>query len=254
MSYLDLVQNGNESYETARVPVIFAASDITFTTRKECLPSDETIIQDGKCYRRLTPEYWAWFNHKYHLMEKALTHGKITEATFKEILDRISALYNHAISMFGKDILDEACRTTDLKEMDAIIRRENSNASGNRKTSPPSLVAERNSTRQKPAAITPASKTDPTVAKVDAIRDKAIALGWSRDQLYKTDGIAYRDWGLMRFLSADEEIGEITPQYIEIRNKRSGNVLRFYNQDAVQPWIRKSGETEDARDAVRQCG
>jgi hypothetical protein len=124
MSYLDLIHK-QEAPESGTGPAIFAATDMKTVIRNGCPSDQDTVHENGKCYRRLTPEYWAWFYHKYLLMEKALTNGKISEATFVEILDRISKLYNLALAAFGNDALHEAERTTDVKEMDALIKIKN---------------------------------------------------------------------------------------------------------------------------------
>ena len=81
------------------------------------------------------------------------------------------------------------------------------------------------------------------VAKVDAIRDQALALGWNEAQLYQTRG-RFRfpfgsDYGLVCFIGYDKRVGEVTKQHIEIvvgsppRESR----LRFYNPDVDQPWL-----------------
>jgi len=255
MSFLNLMQQDTAEKPARKSPIIFVASDATHIEITDAEPSQDHIIRNGKYYRRLTPKYWAWFNHKYNLMEKALTRGKISEAAFKEILDRISALYNHAVALFGKEALDEACRAANVKELDEIIRRENQKAMGREKTGVPSLVAEREVRPARKNAGPPrAPAQNPAVEKVDAIRDRATALGWTRDQLYRTDGIAYRDWGLVRFLGADDEIGEITQKYIEVINKKKGCKHRFYNQNTDQPWISKCDARGESTDAVQKCG
>ncbi|HOC93365.1 MAG TPA: hypothetical protein PKH33_13500 [bacterium] len=131
--------------------IVYAASDATFIeidSAKFWSPP-ETFVQAGKVHRRLTPEYWAWFYHKFTLMEQALTRGKISEATFVEILDRISKLYNHAVALYGKEMLDAAVRTTDVREIDKIIRNragtapEESAPTQSTRKQVPSLVVER---------------------------------------------------------------------------------------------------------------
>jgi hypothetical protein len=80
------------------------------------------------------------------------------------------------------------------------------------------------------------------IAKVDAIRDKALALGWTENGLYQTKGRfrfpCGQDFGLVCFLEKVENIGEVTKQYIEII-RPSGVRQRFYNRDVDQPWITK---------------
>lgn len=248
------MQQDNAEKPARKSPIIFAASDATYIEIADVEPSQDHIVRNGKYYRRLTPEYWAWFNHKYNLMEKALTQGKISETAFKEILDRISALYNHAVALFGKEAIDETCRAANVKELDEVIRRGNKKAMNKEKTGAPSLVAERGHVSKKKTASVPDPVSNLTTAKVDAVHDRATELGWTRDQLYRTDGIAYRDWGLVRFLGADDEIGEITRRYIEVKNVKTRNSLRFYNNEIDQPWAMKCDARGESTDAVQKCG
>ena len=62
--------------------------------------------------------------------------------------------------------------------------------------------------------------TSQAVAKVDAIREEAMAKGWSEARLYQNQG-RFRfpcgeDYGLVCFVDGDQEIGEVTERSIEI--------------------------------------
>lgn len=80
-------------------------------------------------------------------------------------------------------------------------------------------------------------------AKVDAIRDQALVLGWNEARLYQNRGRLRfpfgGDYGLVCFVGEDKRISEVTKQHIEIlvgsppRESR----LRFYNPDVDQPWL-----------------
>ncbi len=78
------------------------------------------------------------------------------------------------------------------------------------------------------------------VAKVDAIRDQALALGWSERRLYQNRG-HFRfpcgdEYGLVCFIGETQRIGEVTKQCIEIISPPPReNLLRFYNPDVPQP-------------------
>jgi len=121
MSYLDLFQNPSPE-KPAPAPVIFVATDMTVIKISDSRSSLDTVTENAKRYHRLTPEYWAWFNYKFHLMEQALVNGKISEATFVEILNRISALYNLALALHGRDALKHAEGTLDFKEYDSRMK------------------------------------------------------------------------------------------------------------------------------------
>lgn len=79
------------------------------------------------------------------------------------------------------------------------------------------------------------------VAKVDAIREQALALGWSERRLYQNRGqfrFPYgEDYSLVCFIGDAQRIGAVTKEYIEIVGPPPReNRLRFYNPDVPQPW------------------
>jgi len=131
--------------------IIYAASDATFIEIDSARfwKPPATFVQSGKVYRRLTPEYWAWFRRKFLILEKALVNGKVSEETFVEILDRMSKLYNHAVAAYGKEALREAVKADGAKEIDDDAKQGN-DTDGARQTSArssrgrvPSIVVER---------------------------------------------------------------------------------------------------------------
>jgi hypothetical protein len=82
------------------------------------------------------------------------------------------------------------------------------------------------------------------VAAVDAIRDQALALGWTIPGLYQNRGrLSFPhgpEWGLVTFLSHGRRIGSVTREFIEIVNpglRETRN--RFPNMEVEQPWLKK---------------
>jgi hypothetical protein len=75
--------------------------------------------------------------------------------------------------------------------------------------------------------------TPEAVAMVDAIRDQALALGWSEAGLYQNRGVLRfpcgHDYGLVCFLHSGARVGEVAEQWIEIINLSDAR-LRFYKQ------------------------
>ena len=73
------------------------------------------------------------------------------------------------------------------------------------------------------------SVSDEALMMVNAIREKAVSLGWSYSELFQNVGIAYRDWGLVCFLSGDDRIGKVAEDFIEIIHDRGCTC--FYRKD-----------------------
>ena len=85
--------------------------------------------------------------------------------------------------------------------------------------------------------------TPDAIAKVDAIRDTALELGWTEAALYQNCGrhpFPYgQDYGVVCFVSGNRHVGEVTRESIEIVCRQpSGGVYRHYNLNVPQPWIR----------------
>lgn len=196
------VSTGLESWGTDR-PQIFAR---------------DVQINDT-AYRRLDPEYYAWLRSKMQLAKMAADVGRLGRDEFEELRRRFNAMHAWAVEHFGETRLVDAVGNLDARDY-----------------APP--VPEPETPRQapRPADIAAAE----TVAMVDAIRDRAMALGWTHESLYQAGGSARfalaRDRGLVCYLKPGDRIGEVTTHAIEII--RPNNVRqRFYNPDVEQPWI-----------------
>jgi len=77
---------------------------------------------------------------------------------------------------------------------------------------------------------------------VDDIRDEALALGWTSERLYFSDGYERRPfaarYGLVCYVHTKDPIGEVTRQSIELIGPPPLEVRsRFYDPDVEQPWI-----------------
>ena len=199
----------------------------TWTTDQPQMFARDVQIDD-MAYRRLDPEYYAWLRSRMHLVKLAAGAGRLSQDAFDELREKFNAVHEWAVAQFGEEALREAVRNLDTRsyappvaEPDKQVRP--ARAAGN-------IAAE-------------------AVALVDAIRDRALALGWTEDLLGAATGSAYeplsRRCVLAHLLRPSDQIGEITPQFIEIVTA-SGVRQRFYNPDVEQPWIRTL--------AREQCG
>jgi hypothetical protein len=98
--------------------------------------------------------------------------------------------------------------------------------------------------RQEPtrAALPVDSTAAEATSLVDAILERALALGWTRERLYGK-GISTRtapgaSWGLVDCMRPGSSIGEVTAHSIEIILANTVR-QRFYNPDVEQPWIQR---------------
>jgi len=213
----------------------------------------EIIYVCNVAHYRLTPLFWAWLRHAFGNATRACEAKKLDGATYKELLDRISRIYNLAIAQFGEAALKSAEQTftpakwkrhcerleREAKARATHLNGNNVSDSGHAPTGAYRYPADAT------GAYHPVSKT--ALAHVDAIRDKALALGWTMDQLYRNIGIAHRDWGLVCYIGSEDRIGEITRQSIEIINRSPSGpcALHFYNHEVEQPWLRMMCKTKE---------
>jgi len=192
----------------------------TWTTGQPEIFARDVQINDT-AYRRLDPEYYAWLRSRMNLAKLAAGAGRLSPEAFDELREKFNAVHEWAVAHFGEDSLREAVRNLDARGY-----------------APP--VAE----PDKP--VRPARAADcvapEAAAMVDAIRDRALALGWTEDLLGDATGSAReplsRRCALAHLLRPGDQIGEITPQFIEIVTA-SGVRQRFYNPDVDQPWVQR---------------
>ncbi len=183
-------------------------------------------------YRRLDPDYYAWLRSRMLLAKTAAGAGQISIEAFDDLRQRFKGIHSWAIEHLGEEALLAAVRSVDVRQY-----------------SPPIPEPEQSRNAIAPAFIDRNSVTvsADSVALVDEIRERAIALGWTQDSLYRVDGSMRfplgREYGLVSYLKPGDRIGEVTPHSIEIilpNNVRQ----RFYNPNVDQPWIRRVGTEE----------
>jgi len=204
---------------------VSTALDTWITEQAEAFARDVQI--NDTAYRRLDPEYYAWLRSRMMLAKTAASAGQIGIDAFDELRHRFNIIHQWALDRFGEEALIVAAR-----------------GFGHREYHPP--VAEPEPQNR---AIVPACPDQNTVvvspesaALVDAIRDRAFAMGWTHETLYQTRGSLRfplgSDYGLVCYLKPGDRIGDVTTHSIEIilpNNIRQ----RCYNPNVEQPWIRR---------------
>ena len=198
-------------------------------------PQDPTFIArdcqiNDRCYRRLDPEYFAWLKLKMHAVKTAADAGRVPAEAFDGLRQRFNTVQVRAIEAFGEQRLLEAVRTLDAKTYRPPLPDEFEKA--------------------KPVELVPARTNAETErlaharGLVDQIRDEALALGWTMESLYFCDGYERHPigprYGLVCYIHAQDRIGEVTRQSIELIGPPPLEVRsRFYNRNVEQPWIKR---------------
>ena len=201
---------------------MFVSSTLsTWTTAKsEWFARDVQI--DDTVYRRLDPEYYAWLRSRMVLAKKAATAGNLDVAAFEDLRIRFNAVHEWAVQHLGEEPLLGAVRALRAGEYKPPIAEDESRH-----------VA-------LPRASKSADHISPeATAMVDAISERALALGWRRERLYAIGNGSFDPHrGLVCYLKPGDRIGEVTAQSIEIIHLLPLEVRhRFYNPDVDQPWI-----------------
>lgn len=162
------------------------------------------------------------------LMAKlAASTGQTGLDAFDDLRRRFNAIHAWAVGHFGETVLIAAVGSLDVRHY-----------------TPP--IPEPEQPRRAIASATPARNavvvSPDCVSLVDEIRDRAIALGWTADSLYRTSGTLRfplgSEHGLVCYLKPGDRLGEVTTHSIEIilpNNVRQ----RFYNPNVDQPWIKR---------------
>jgi len=173
-------------------------------------------------YRRLDPEYYAWLRSRMVLAKQAAAAGKLDADAFEDLRVRFNAVHEWALEHFGEGRLLEAVRTMRAADYKPPVADDDA----------PRVPAPRSRDGNHVAPE--------AVAMVDAIRERALSLGWKHERLYGLGGRGIFDprRGLVCYLKPSDRIGEVTAQAIEIILK-DGVRQHFYNPDVDQPWLKR---------------
>jgi hypothetical protein len=204
---------------------VSTALDMWSTEHADAFARDVQI--DDIAYRRLDPGYYVWLRSRMMLAKTAASAGQIGIDAFDELRQRFNTINQWAIEHFGEQTLTAAVRGLNVREY-----------------SPPVAELEPSQRAIVPACIHrhAVPVVTESTALVDAIRDRALAAGWTHDSLYRTHGSLRfplgSEYGLICYLKPGDRIGDVTEQSIEIIGPNNVR-QRFYNANVDQPWIRR---------------
>jgi hypothetical protein len=220
---------------------LFVATDLDHFETKDpqVYAADVTIC--GRAYRRLDPPYYAWLRRRMASAKRALDAKRITAAAFDAMRALFNAVHAWAVRAFGEAALVAAAKAAYATRYEPPRPDDDLPPCGAR-------VGPRTPTPSSGHAFPAAGDfafTEPVaanaVAKVAAIRDETLALGWSEDALLRNRGhlrFPYGgDYGLVCFMDGDVTITAVAADAITLSRPR-GNATRFFNPAIPQPWRR----------------
>ena len=231
--------------------VPYVASDLRVVQLSAPEAGQQDVMIEGVWHRRLDAQYFVWIEQRVELARKLTMLGKIKQPAFDVLMSRYWTVKRWVDENLGVDKLKAARKLFDAGEY-TLPPACSPNTDG------PAAQSISSSSSVNPGATSSntTSHQYPTegdwkftrhvppeaVAKVDVIRDRALACGWTEARLYQNRGnLRYPcgdEWGLVCALDDGETIGEVTRRYIEIVC-RSGVVQKFFNMDVDQPWIKR---------------
>jgi len=240
---------------------LFVATDLSVLNDAFAPGNADEVSVEGRIYRRLDPEYYAWLRSRMDTAQAACRKGKLPPEAFDALRTRFNAVHDQAIGLFGEACLVEAVRHLDPKSYQRPGRTcEEPEARTHAEIPETKEVPASRCNLEKPLSI-PADNSssdgwsnhaypdeDPqrfefnqrvtrlALAQVDGIREKALACGWTEAELYQTRGrFAFPCggyYGVVCFIHRDQRLGKVTDGTIELVC-RGGHSLHFYRRGEV---------------------
>jgi len=238
--------------------VHFIATDLTKLDQNSVTGDHTDIESNGRIYRRLDPDYFAWLRSKMEKARSCRDRGKVSADAFDTLRDRFNAIHDQAIALFGESSLLDAIQLLDpesypwpgrtreepkahthaeIPEVDEQPTPRCSPENSPGIPEEPSLDGM--SQHSYPAEASDRFRFNQRVSKyalaqVDAIREEALGKGWTEARLYQTRGrFAFPcgdDYGVVCLIRPDQRLGKVTDKTIEIICP-GGHSQRFYRKE-----------------------
>ena len=199
---------------------VWVATDLSILHPERPDTCPEDISEDGKAFRRLSPDHFVSLKARFAGFKRA-TNNRVDDAT-REMHKRFANLQRHFEGLYQPPVIAEARKRLVLTKLPSPNQALGLKPQYARFKFP----AEPTSTLQRSTRV-----TRHALAQVDAIREAAMAAGWTEADLYQTRGrFAFpygKDYGLVCFVRRDQKLGRVTPKAVEVI-QRGGHSLHFY--------------------------
>ena len=247
---------------TATTPTaLYVATDLATLDIPAPQDSGCDLFAGDRFFRRLDPDFYAWLRHKMELARTAFSRGRLPEPTFDALRARFNAVHAQAMNLFGESALLHAVQHLDPKSYpppgshvetaapEPDVPKDapptpasppDSRCSSETPSIPGDAVDDDWSDHQFPEEpdehqfLQPVRKS--ALDKVQAIRERALAMGWTDAELLRNCG-RFRfpfgnDYGLVCFVHHDQTLGRVTPKAIEVICS-AGHSLHHYRNGGM---------------------
>ena len=190
------------------------------------------------CYRRLDPHYYAWLRSRMHMAKLSAAAGRLAPESFEELRAKFNSIHEWATGQFGEDRLLDAIDNLDAREYQSPV------AEPWQPHRPwPSVSSGNDGGRDFSHHV-----SERAMALVHAIRDRALALGWTHEALYQSRGCLRfpfgQDYGLVCFIGLEDRIGDVAADAIEIIAPKCREIRRrFYKTTAQMDATKNNSKT-----------
>lgn len=227
------------SVPAVRPVPLYVATDLSVIA-PEPPPTSADVTIDGRSYRRLDPLYYAWLRSRVNRAREDRDAGKLPSSSYDRLHRQFMGLHEAALRLLGEPALRQGCAAFDPRSYRPPGWKPKPRELPQRQTpAPPAYLYPPGEEWKFHQVVLPSS-----IAKVNAIQELALTLGWSLPRLYQNRG-RYgfplgEDYGLVCFVGEGECLGEVTARHVEIRGiPPHEHSLKYYNPDAEHPWNRK---------------
>ena len=221
---MELATRTHYAISPGAAEALYVATDLCFWKTDSPATFCRDVQINETAYRRLDPEYFAWLRSRLALAKEAAKSKRIDPAGFEELRGRFSEIEAWALDRFGPQAILAAIRSLTPKAYD-----------------PPRAETE---SRRPEHPARDDDRINRAIRLVDAIREKAVDLGWNLERLYRHEGFHKRPFAGTTGSSATSD-RKTASAMLRARPLRSSGRqpretrLRFYNPDVDQPWIRR---------------
>jgi hypothetical protein len=185
---------------------------------------------NGRMYRQLDPEYFAWLRGRMHVVKAAADAGTVPPNVWQTARAAFNTIQERALAIFGEARLRQAARVLDAEKYRPPLPEEYEKPQALPKLQQSGLAID--------------ERLGPARALIAGIRERALSLGWNETQLSAVPpearhGELVAGSGLVCYLRAGDQIGAVTREAIEII-LANGVRQNFYNPDVEQPWASRN--------------